>query len=315
MRNAILLSTRLLLSPKTRPVAHAKLQLNRRFDNFHSRLCTGFPLACTSLRAPTRLPSQIKLLSTMPAEELPSDLPTYSFPSAADFDAFLETNHSTAPGLYLKLAKKSSGIPSISSSEAVETALCFGWIDGRAGSIDDNWWTVRYTPRRAKSMWSQKNVNTVARLIEQGRMRPAGLAAVDAAKADGRWERAYAGPATIEVPEDLAAALTAEPKAKKFFEGLNKTDRYAVLWRVQTASPQARAKRIETLLEMLVEGKSPHIPAKSETKVMKQAVSKSKVTKGVSGSSKPTPKTGRNAKTLQDNPQRPVRRAGLRPRS
>jgi uncharacterized protein YdeI (YjbR/CyaY-like superfamily) len=313
MCNAILRSILSRSSHKTRPISQAKFRFQYRFDSFlpGSGRPVGGPLR-PLLALP--LPSPIRLVSTMSAKESPSDLPTHSFPSASAFETFLETNHLTAPGIYLKLAKKSSGIPSVSSSEAVEVALCFGWIDGRANSLDDNWWTVRYTPRRAKSMWSQKNVNTVARLVEQGKMRPAGLEAVDTAKSDGRWDRAYAGPATIEVPKDLAAALKGEPKAKKFFEGMNSTDRYAVLWRVQTATPKARAQKIETLVEMLAKGRSPHVPAKSETKLTKPAVSKSKVTKSISGSSKPTSKRPRDAKTLEDNPQRPVRRAGLRSR-
>jgi uncharacterized protein YdeI (YjbR/CyaY-like superfamily) len=193
----------------------------------------------------------------MPPKELPTDLPTLSFASAADFDAYLEREHAAAPGVYLKLAKKGSGIPSITSTEAIELAVCYGWIDGRAQTIDDTWWLSRYTPRRPKSIWSQKNVNTIARLTEEGRMRPAGLAAVEAAKADGRWDRAYAGPATITVPEDMAAALAATPAAQAFFDGLNRSERYSVLWRVETASPKVRGKRIESLVGMLAEGQLP----------------------------------------------------------
>lgn len=137
------------------------------------------------------------------------DLPTHAFPTAAAFDTFLEREHASAPGIYLKFAKKASSIPSITWAEAVEVALCYGWIDGRANALDDKWWTVRYTPRRARSIWSQKNVGTVARLIEDGRMRPAGLAAVEAAKADGRWDRAYAGPANVTTPDDFTIALAA----------------------------------------------------------------------------------------------------------
>jgi len=191
----------------------------------------------------------------MPPKSLPTDLPIRSFPSSAEFEAFLERDHTTAPGVYLQLAKKGSGIPSISSTEAIEVALCFGWIDGRAQSIDDTWWLSRYTPRRPKSIWSQKNVNTITRLMEEGKIRPAGITAVNAAKADGRWERAYAGPATITVPEDLATSLAALPAALAFFEGLNKSDRYSVLWRVETASPTARSNRIKMLVEMLAVGK------------------------------------------------------------
>ena len=192
----------------------------------------------------------------MPSDD---DLPVRSFASAAEFEAWLEAEHATAPGLFVKMAKKSSGIPSITAPEAVEVALCFGWIDGRGNRVDDDWFTVRYTPRRARSVWSQKNVTTVGRLVAEGRMRPAGLAAVEAAQADGRWERAYAGSATITVPDDLAAALAAEPAAAEHFAGLDRTNRYAVLWRVQTAhTPQTRAKRIAALVQMLAEGRAFH---------------------------------------------------------
>jgi uncharacterized protein YdeI (YjbR/CyaY-like superfamily) len=182
-----------------------------------------------------------------------------AFASATDFDAWLAVEHDRAPGLFLRIAKRSSGIPSITAAQAVEVALCHGWIDGRANRVDDDWFTVRYTPRRPRSVWSQKNVDTVTRLIADGRMRPAGMAAVQAAQADGRWERAYAGPATMSVPDDLATALAAEPAAEAFFEGLDRTNRYAVLWRVQTAStPQTRARRIAALVQMLAERRRIH---------------------------------------------------------
>jgi uncharacterized protein YdeI (YjbR/CyaY-like superfamily) len=182
-----------------------------------------------------------------------------AFASAADFDAWLAVEHDRAPGLFLRIAKKSSGIPSITAAEAIEVALCHGWIDGRANRVDDDWFTVRYTPRRPRSVWSKKNVGTVARLIADGRMRPAGMAAVEAARADGRWERAYAGPATMTVPDDLAAALAAEPAAAASFAELDRTNRYAVLWRVETAStPQTRARRIAACVQMLAEGRRIH---------------------------------------------------------
>jgi uncharacterized protein YdeI (YjbR/CyaY-like superfamily) len=184
---------------------------------------------------------------------------TRAFATAADFDAWLAAEHDRAPGLFVKIAKKSSGIPSLTAAEAVEVALCHGWIDGRGNRLDDDWFTVRYTPRRARSVWSQKNVDTVARLVADGRMRPAGLAQVEAARADGRWDRAYAGSATITVPDDLAAALAAEPAAEQAFAGLDSTNRYAVLWRVHTAAtPQTRAKRIAACVQMLAEGRRFH---------------------------------------------------------
>jgi uncharacterized protein YdeI (YjbR/CyaY-like superfamily) len=190
---------------------------------------------------------------------LPTDLPVLSFPDQAAFEAWLEKEGTTAPGLYVKIAKKGTGVPSINWEQMVEVLLCFGWIDGRANRLDDSFYVQRVTPRRPRSVWSAKNVSTVERLIAEGRMRPTGLAAVEAAKADGRWERAYAGSATITVPDDLAGALAAEPAAQKEFEALDGANRYAVLWRVHTASsPALRAKRIAGLVQMLAEGRRIH---------------------------------------------------------
>jgi uncharacterized protein YdeI (YjbR/CyaY-like superfamily) len=206
--------------------------------------------ACQLLRNPT-----LALANTMPPTATPSEFPVRAFPTSRDFETFLEREHTTAPGIYVKLAKKNSGIPSITAAEAVEVALCYGWIDGRANTCDDAWWTVRYTPRRAKSIWSQKNVRTVARLIEAGRMRPAGLAAVDAAKADGRWDRAYAGSATMIVPEDFKNALARVPAAEAHWESLNKSDRYTTLLKVETGTRSGRSKRIENVIQMLATGR------------------------------------------------------------
>ncbi|HEX2075790.1 MAG TPA: YdeI/OmpD-associated family protein [Geodermatophilus sp.] len=190
---------------------------------------------------------------------LPADLPVLHFPDQAAFEAWLEIHHASAPGVYVKIAKKGAGVPSVTAPEVVESALCFGWIDGKAHSVDDRFYLLRLTPRRRRSVWSQKNVAAVEALTADGRMRPAGLAAVDAAKADGRWERAYAGAATITVPDDLAAALAAEPAAAQAFQQLDAANRYAVLWRVHTAArPATRAKRIAALVQMLAEGRRPH---------------------------------------------------------
>ena len=190
---------------------------------------------------------------------LPTDLPVMAFPDQAALEAWLETEGATAPGLYVKIAKKGTGVPSVNWEQMVEVLLCFGWIDGRANRLDDTFYLQRVTPRRPKSVWSAKNVSTVERLIAEGRMRPAGLAVVEAAKADGRWERAYGGSATITVPDDLAEALAAHPAAQKEFETLDGANRYAVLWRVHTANtPATRAKRIENLVQMLAEGRRIH---------------------------------------------------------
>ncbi|EMD96972.1 hypothetical protein COCC4DRAFT_32974 [Bipolaris maydis ATCC 48331] len=193
----------------------------------------------------------------MTAHSQDPEFPTQAFATPADFELFLDREHITAPGIFVKFAKKSSGIPSITAAEAVEVALCYGWIDGRANSIDDTWWKIRYTPRRAKSIWSKKNVGTVARLIEEGRMRPAGLAAVDAAKADGRWDRAYAGPATIVVPDDFKIALAKVPAAKTVWESMNKSEQFPTLLRVETGTHMGRSKRIDAVVQTLATGRRP----------------------------------------------------------
>jgi uncharacterized protein YdeI (YjbR/CyaY-like superfamily) len=190
---------------------------------------------------------------------LPTDLPVLAFADQAALEEWLEAEHATAPGLYVKLAKKGAGVPSVTYAELVEAVLCFGWIDGRSNRLDDRFYLQRITPRRPRSVWSQKNVTAVEALLAAGRMRPAGIAAVEAAQADGRWERAYAGSATITVPDDLAAALDADPAARSAFDALDGANRYAVLWRVHTAAtPSTRAKRIAALAEMLAEGRRLH---------------------------------------------------------
>jgi uncharacterized protein YdeI (YjbR/CyaY-like superfamily) len=189
----------------------------------------------------------------------PTDLPVLAFADQAALEVWLEAEHATATGVYVKLAKKGAGVPSVSYAELVESALCFGWIDGRVNRLDERFYLQRITPRRARSVWSQKNVETVEALTQAGRMRPAGLAAVQTAKADGRWERAYAGSATITVPDDLAAALAGEPAAQREFDTLDGTNRYALLWRVHTAgTPATRARRIAAAVQMLAEGRRPH---------------------------------------------------------
>ena len=190
---------------------------------------------------------------------MPTDLPVLAFPDQAALEEWLAAEHATAPGLYVRLAKKGSGVPSVTYAELVESALCFGWIDGRSQRLDETSYLQRITPRRPRSVWSQKNVAAVEALSAAGRMRPAGLAAVEAAQADGRWDRAYAGPATITVPDDLAAALAAEPAAQQAFDGLDGRNRYAVLHRVATAAtPQTRARRIAALVTMLAEERRPY---------------------------------------------------------
>lgn len=176
---------------------------------------------------------------------LPADLPVLAFPDQAALEAWLEAEGGTAPGVYVRLAKKGSGIRSVTYAELVESCLCFGWIDGRSNRLDEATYLQRITPRRARSVWSRKNVDAVARLVAAGRMRPAGLAAVEAAQADGRWERAYPGSADMTVPDDLAAALDAAPGARAAFDALGAQSRYSLLWRVHTAAtPRTRANRV-----------------------------------------------------------------------
>jgi uncharacterized protein YdeI (YjbR/CyaY-like superfamily) len=190
---------------------------------------------------------------------VPDDLPVLAFASQAELEEWLDREHATAPGAYVRLAKKGAGVPSVTYSELVESALCFGWIDGISRRVDDRFYVQRITPRRARSVWSQKNVEAVGELTAAGRMRPAGLAAVEAAQADGRWERAYPGAAKMTVPDDLAAALAAEPAAQQAFDALDGTNRYAVLWRVHTAATEeTRVRRIAAAVQMLAEGRRPH---------------------------------------------------------
>ncbi len=182
------------------------------------------------------------------------------FKNAKAFETWLKKHHATSDGLWLQIAKRGADEPSVTYAEAVEIALCWGWIDGPKKSLDDQHYLQRFTPRRARSVWSKINVDKVAALIEAGRMQAPGHAQIEAAKADGRWARAYDGARTSAVPEDLLAALEAEPKAKAFFATINASNRYAVLWRIQTAvKPETRARRIAQLVEMLARGEVIHI--------------------------------------------------------
>lgn len=177
------------------------------------------------------------------------------FASQAEFESWLDTNHETSTGIWLKIAKKDAGIPSVTYAEAVESALCYGWIDGQARRVDDDYYQQRFTPRTPRSKWSKINRDKVIALTEAGRMRPAGLRQVDAAKADGRWDAAYASPANATVPDDLQQALDANPSAAAFFATLDSRNRYAILHRTQDAKkPETRARRIATFITMLTNG-------------------------------------------------------------
>ena len=191
---------------------------------------------------------------------MPVDSDPALFRNAKAFEAWLRKHHAKSDGLWLKIAKRGADEPSVTYAEAVEIALCWGWIDGQKKGLDEQHFLQRFTPRRARSIWSKINVDKVAALIEAGRMQPAGHAQVEAAKADGRWAQAYDGAKTATVPDDLLAALAANPPAKAFFATLNASNRYAVLWRIQTAvKPETRARRIAQLVDMLARGEVIHI--------------------------------------------------------
>jgi uncharacterized protein YdeI (YjbR/CyaY-like superfamily) len=179
---------------------------------------------------------------------------------AAAWRRWLAENHEQTSGVWLVLAKKGTTEPtSLTYDEALDEALCHGWIDGQVQRRDERTYKQRFTPRRARSKWSKRNVGIVARLLGVGRMHPAGLAAVQEAKADGRWEIAYSGQATIEVPDDLTAALDADPRARAMFEILTSQNRYAILYRIDAAKrPATRTRRIAQYVEMLARGETPH---------------------------------------------------------
>jgi uncharacterized protein YdeI (YjbR/CyaY-like superfamily) len=177
---------------------------------------------------------------------------------AAAWQSWLHEHHAASDGVWLVLAKKNVTTPtSLTYAEALEEALCHGWIDGQRKSRDEQTFIQRYTPRRAQSMWSKRNVDLVARMEEEGRMRPAGRAEIERAKADGRWDKAYGGSSAKEIPDDLAAALAAEPRAQAMFEILTSANRFAVVFRVNSAKkPETRAKRITQYVEQLARGET-----------------------------------------------------------
>ncbi len=178
------------------------------------------------------------------------------FRSAAAFEEWLEAEHERSDGIWLEFAKKDSGVPTVTYAEAVEIALCFGWIDGQLKRSDEEgFYRQRFTPRRARSRWSQINREKAEALIAAGRMRPAGLAEVERAKADGRWDDAYAPPSKMTVPDDLRAALDAVPAAAEQWDGLDRRNRYAILYQVHDAKrPETRARRIAKFVDMLGRG-------------------------------------------------------------
>ena len=180
------------------------------------------------------------------------ELPIIAFESQEAWEAWLEANHAGSNGLWVKIAKKDTGIPTVTYAEAVTAALCFGWIDGQKGKFDAQFFLQKFTPRRPKSVWSQINRDKALDLIAQGKMREAGMREVERAKADGRWDAAYASQRNITVPDDLQAALDAHPTAKAAFATLSSQNRYAILYRLTTAKKaETRQKRIEKFIAML----------------------------------------------------------------
>jgi uncharacterized protein YdeI (YjbR/CyaY-like superfamily) len=181
-----------------------------------------------------------------------SDLPVVGFADPGAWDSWLGEQHALSPGVWLKIAKKGSGAPGVSYPEALEVALCYGWIDGQKGTLDDEYWLQRFTPRRPRGRWSKINTDKAAELIEAGRMQPAGMREVERAREDGRWDAAYAGQRTAGVPEDLERELAGNDAAREFFATLSGVNRYAILHRIGDAKrPETRAKRIAKYVAML----------------------------------------------------------------
>lgn len=191
--------------------------------------------------------------------EMFKNLPVMLFRSQDDWHNWLDKNHTQLQGLWLKHAKKLSGKKSVSYQEALEEALCYGWIDSQKQAYDKDYYLQKFTPRGPNSVWSKNNVTKVESLIKMGKMKSAGLAAVNLAKQDGRWDAAYNSSSSNKVPEDFQAALDKNPKAKKFFESLSKTNVYGFCWRIQTAKkPETRKARIERFIKMLNRGETLH---------------------------------------------------------
>lgn len=185
------------------------------------------------------------------------DLPVKPFRSQETWQRWLDAHHERSLGVWIQFARKDSGIATVTHGQALDVALCYGWIDGQVKPLDDRYFLQRFTPRTARSKWSKVNRDHVARLTDAGRMRPAGIRQVEAAKADGRWDAAYDSPRTAAVPEDLRAALNKDPRAAAFFDTLKGRNRYAILYRLQSAKrPETRARRIEAFVAMLSNGET-----------------------------------------------------------
>jgi len=186
-------------------------------------------------------------------------LPIIEFKTAKTFETWLMKHHDNSKGIWLKIFKKDSGKKTISYAEALDVALCYGWIDGQKQAYDEQAWLQKFSPRGEKSIWSKINIGHVERLIKEGRMKPAGLRAAEKAKADGRWEKAYDSPSKMTIPEDFLKELGKNKKAETFFKGLNKTNLFSIGFRLQTAKKQeTKEKRMKQIIEMLARGEKFH---------------------------------------------------------
>lgn len=189
---------------------------------------------------------------------MPNELPIVPFANKKKWAAWLAKEHERSAGVWIQFAKKGSGIASVTYEEAVDVALCYGWIDGQAKRLDDQYYLQKFTPRRPKSIWSKINTEKVERLIASGEMKPAGLKAIDAAKADGRWDAAYSSPKEMAVPDDFQAVLGKNQKAAAFFDTLSRSNRYAILFQIETAKKsETRARRIQKFMGRLERGEKP----------------------------------------------------------
>jgi uncharacterized protein YdeI (YjbR/CyaY-like superfamily) len=187
------------------------------------------------------------------------ELPVLGFANPGDWDSWLAQQHAVSPGVWLKIPKVNSAEPGVGYADALTVALCYGWIDGQKRRLDDDYWLQRFTPRKPGSRWSKINTEKATELIEAGRMRPAGMREVELARADGRWDAAYAGQRTMAVPDDLAAELARNDAARAFFATLSGVNRYAILYRINDAKrPETRAKRIVKYVTMLAAGETIH---------------------------------------------------------
>lgn len=188
-----------------------------------------------------------------------NDIPIIPFEDDTSWEEWLAANYTLTTGIWIKVAKKNSGIDSIDHPGALDVALCYGWIDGQRRSFDDNYFLQKFTPRRKRSLWSKVNIAKVEGLIAKGQMQQPGMLEIDAAKADGRWAAAYESQKNATIPSDLAELFEQYPKAKVFFASLTKANQYAVLWRLMTAkTPAMRASRLEKMVSMLEAGEIVH---------------------------------------------------------